>query len=82
MYLTKVFQNYVKESLEFLKLSMKDMRKKIDDALEYGNMGCVCLCSTNIGHENMFTLPLDSFESVESLEQMLKDALYQQKLLG
>ncbi|XP_045034789.1 uncharacterized protein LOC123475809 [Daphnia magna] len=76
-----VFQDYVKRSLEFLKIHCREMSAKIDDLLESRPKPCICTIQRMEDNEEQFNLPMESFAAVEDMEKTMGDQQTRQQMI-
>ncbi|KAI9556075.1 hypothetical protein GHT06_018642 [Daphnia sinensis] len=65
-----VFQDYVKRSLEFMKIPCSEMSAKITDLLESRPKPCICTIQRIEDNEEQFNLPMESFAAILILLRM------------
>ena len=76
-----VFQNYVKTSLEYLKVRVKEISTKVEGMLEGRRNDCACSLAENEAVDEQFQLPLDSFDAIDHLERRLNDFMTSKQLV-
>ena len=71
----------MKRSFEYVKVSLRDLSGKVEIAVENRKSECLCTIQESDDIEQMFSLPLKSFNDINQLEEQLQDVTALQNLV-